>query len=1356
MSTLAELKTARTSAKRAVTKQVNKIRQCIAEDNLSDIDDNVVKLKDLFKEFTAVHDEYHAMLIDDDDVDASETYFYKEQDVYISVLHSTKDVKIGVDHDNDSSTPKSGTCGDLSREKFLGLLNLPKVELQVFDGNPLHYHQFLRAFEVNVDKVCDDSDLKLARLMQYTSGSAKEAIRGCQLIGGPSGYSQARSILDSRFGNEHLVTERLIKELKVGKQLRSPQEIQQLADDMKCTLLTLTQLGTLDEVKSQSFILDVVSRLPNYVQLRWKKSALKSKKDSQSYPEFKDLVDFVGKIANEVNDPVYGSMHPKRFDRHKSTSQGVSLNSCVSTQSQSGSSSKSGSPKNVKSYAKPEPPCVLCTRPHRLWHCDKFKQMIPRERLNIVTVHKLCHNCLLASHTTDNCGKRSVCGVKGCGRKHTMYIHCPDIAPPETKVSNVSYHEDKETHMPIVQVTVNSSRKVLALLDSGSSNSFCSKGLVHSLGLQGRPLEFQLSTLNKSGVHQSKIVDLSIGSESGETMQMNGVCVVDSIPVKSTPVDVSLYAHFDGVGLIPAYDHDNMLVDLLIGQDNAEALVPLEVRRGRSGQPFAVRTLFGWCVNGQSPVSRVSRKVVSNFVSCLPAEDVSKLWKIENEGLECSSWSQEDKSVIKLWDQEHRKIDGHYELPIPWRDRAESLPNNFVVAKSRLDSLDKRLVAGGLYPKYSAEIDKLLCKGYAERIPPDEMTGERIWYLPHHAVITDKKPDKLRVVYDCASKFRGKSLNDRCLQGPDLVNKLLPVLLRFRQHSIAIQADIEAMYNQVKIPPQDRDALRFLWYRDGHLEYYRMTSHLFGGVWCASSSTYALSRTVIDTPDVSPLVRYTVDKSFYVDDCLSSVASKNDAETVIRETPRVLSNGGFSLKKFVVNDEELLSEVSEDCVAEGVRTLGPVCESRALGIKWKISTDEFFFEVGCDKQSPITRKKMLSAVASIFDPLGLLGPVVLTGKLLFQKATADKLSWDETVPAQLENAWYAWVRSCHAMKQLNIPRCVKPREFDDAWIELHHFSDASSRAYGCCSYIRCVNKYGGVHVQLLLSKSRVAPLKMCTILRLELQAAVVAAKVDALLRHELDLDITSSYFWTDSEIVLKYINNDSRRFHVFVGNRVSLIRELTNPDQWHHIDGKSNPADLVTRPQSCLKSDDKWFHGPDILHKYKHDWDAGEKEPVDLDDDDPEVRESSSVTAFGAVATEHLDDAPRVSVCHANQVVENDPLDKIMHHYSSWYRMKRALAWWLRFMEFLKKREPAGQLTVKEIHHAGEILVRKAQSQSFASEIGRLEKGTFVKASSSMRVLNPYLDDQGLLRMNGRVKGDNKVKNPLIISGNHM
>ena len=335
-----------------------------------------------------------------------------------------------------------------------------------------------------------------------------------------------------------------------------------------------------------------------------------------------------------------------------------------------------------------------------------------------------------------------------------------------------------------------------------------------------------------------------------------------------------------------------------------------------------------------------------------------------------------------------------------------------------------------------------------------------------------------------------------------------------------------------------------------------MTSHLFGGVWCAASSTYALHRTVSDTPNVDPLVEETVMTSFYVDDCLSSVNEVGAARTVIKETPKVLANGGFSLTKFAVNDAQLLAEIPEKCKAKEVVDFNPNCETKALGIKWRISDDEFIFTSGRDMTGPLTRRRMLSLVSSIYDPLGLIGPMILGGKLLFQEATMRKLSWDETVPVDISDKWNAWCQSLININTITFPRCIKPRPFDDALIELHHFSDASSKAYGCCTYLRCVNGQGKNNVQLIMSESRVAPLKACTISRLELQAAVLAVKIDTYLRQELDLHIVNSVFWSDSEIVIKYIANESRRSHVFVANRVSVIREHSHLDQWNYIKSK--------------------------------------------------------------------------------------------------------------------------------------------------------------------------------------------------------
>ncbi|KAJ8041442.1 hypothetical protein HOLleu_12255 [Holothuria leucospilota] len=1183
--------------------------------------------------------------------------------------------------------------------------------------------------------------------MQYTAGLAKDAIRGCSLIGGDKGYQQARSILETRFGNPHLVTEHIIHELRQRRQVRSPVDIQSLADGASNALLVLSNLGMLHELNSQSAILDIVGRLDTSFGDRWKKLALKTKKSSGNYPDFKMLVTFLSDLAAEVNDPVYGfCKKDKGYDKSKSTSATFAM----STQPVDGQDSNIHAGHKSSPYARPESPCILCGQTHRLWHCVNFKRLSPKDRLDIVIKNNLCHNCLLSTHQTSKCGKKSVCSVKGCGKKHTMYIHIDDETNVSTGQTDVTYMNDfvgKDVYMPVVVVTVNDTERVLALLDPGSSNSFCSERLSRNLGIKGKQRAYHLSTLNQCTSKKSEVVNFTVTSDFGETLNMSGVFVTRSIPARSSQVDWRSYEHLCDLD-IPQYD-SYQGVDLLIGQDHAEAFLPLEIRRGKRGEPFAIRSIMGWYLNGQIRPQLVNANVICHFVTALGKtavleDKINQLWLLENEGLEGYSWSDEDKSVMELWNQECRLIDGHYELPIPWKDRNDPLPNNYVVAKSRLDSLMKRLRGQDLVDRYQIEINKLLDNGYAEVVPYNEIhTARHVWYLPHHAVITEKKPDKLRVVFDCASRYGGKSLNERCKQGPNLINNLLHVLLRFRLHKFAFHADIEAMYNQVKIPIKDRDALRFLWYKNGRVLCMRMTSHLFGGIWCSSSSSFALRRTPVDCDYASPQVKDTVEKAFYVDDCLKSVSTKDDARMIIRDTPRVLRYGGFNLTKFIVNDLSILSDIPEELRAKEVKDLCPKAVGKVLGVQWNISDDTFFFTVKINEGQLVTRRNMLSMVSSVFDPLGLAGPLVVSGKLLFQEATRLKLGWDDPVPVTLEKQWTSWIQSLLSMNVIGLrdSRCVKPEGFDDAVIELHHFSDASKVAYGSCSYLRCVNKLGLIHTSLVVSKSKIAPLKQCTIPRLELQAAVLAAKVDKMLREELDIVIDRSYFWVDSEIVLKYINNDSRRFHVFVGNRVSMIRQLSSPCQWNFIPGKLNPADALSRGQALANLDqDIWFGGPNFLRGYKGNW-SQVKCSNELVADDPEVRTKPVNLVSNIVGASGWE----------------DPLSRISNYFSSWNKLKRIVAWWLRLIKVCRLRVPVKEvLSIKEVRKAEILLIKHVQQQHFSDEIARLLTGASVAKSSPLRLLIPFIDQDGLLRVGGRLIECKSIETrPYILSHLH-
>ncbi len=223
------------------------------------------------------------------------------------------------------------------------------------------------------------------------------------------------------------------------------------------------------------------------------------------------------------------------------------------------------------------------------------------------------------------------------------------------------------------------------------------------------------------------------------------------------------------------------------------------------------------------------------------------------------------------------------------------------------------------------------------------------------------------------------------------------------------------------------------------------------------------------------------------------------------------------------------------------------------------NSDTFSFKVALDKK-PATRRGILSTVASVFDPLGFLAPFLLLRKKVLQEMCQRGIEWDDPLPKELMPQWTSWLNELKNLKNLQIARCFAPEHLGtDQRIELHHFSDARSHGYGQCSYIRVLSE-DKVHCSFVIGKARVALTKIVTIPRLELTAVVISSAVSSMLKEELELKIDQEYFWTDSKVVLGYINNEARRFHVFIMNRVQRIRETTDPAQWHYIDTKTKPC----------------------------------------------------------------------------------------------------------------------------------------------------------------------------------------------------
>ncbi len=399
---------------------------------------------------------------------------------------------------------------------------------------------------------------------------------------------------------------------------------------------------------------------------------------------------------------------------------------------------------------------------------------------------------------------------------------------------------------------------------------------------------------------------------------------------------------------------------------------------------------------------------------------------------------------------------------------------------------------------------------------------------------------------------------------------MLGVLTRFRQKPVAIMADVQSMFHQVKVAGEHLDFLRFLWWPEGNLdqklEQYQMTVHLFGAVSSPSCACYALRKTAHDNQTMFPAeVADTVTKNFYVDDLLKSLSSKEDAALMVKNLTTMCRLGGFNLTKWISTSREVLLGIPEEHRSKNFKEFDldkdklPV--ERALGLHWCIETDTFKFKFKVKDQS-CTKCNMLSMICSVYDPPGFLAPFTIPAKLIFQELCQIKCGWDDPIPQALQQKWSNWLEDLEKVENFEIKRCVKPKDFGEITsAQLHHFSDASENAYSTVTYIRLQNDRNEVHTAFALGKSRVSLLKQVTIPCLELTAAVLLIKVDKMLLSELQLPLEKSQFWTDSTAVLKYIKNENKRFKTFVANRVTTIREVSDVDQWRYIPTAQNPAD---------------------------------------------------------------------------------------------------------------------------------------------------------------------------------------------------
>ena len=1271
---------------------------------------------------------------------------------------------------NRNVSPGEPTVGDDGAMRALLMQQtrnaLPKIEIQKFSGNVSDYISFMKKFDDLIESKIDDAEAKFHYLEQFTVGEPRDVVKSCSLLPAASGYDRARALLHRRYGGEQRMSVALMEELLAWPVIR--------ADDARSLdrfAIFLTRCGSTSgesasEMNHPSVIRTVMNKLPAQLQDRLRREVV-GIQDAGRCVLIEDLAKFVDNEARIALHPLYGKQttaQPQRYSPSETAVKKRMGYSCLAT--------------SLAGRQRENCNCLCCGGSHLLDDCPTFQRRTIEEKTQFVFENRLCFGCLEQGHRIADCQGRKSC--KTCKGRHPSVLHDQRRQPKETVqqesvgvakagvVDAVAGASKLQSGMSVVpvKVRVSGGRAVstYAFLDNGSSATFCTRALLEALEVKSaKPTQLSLCTVDTEATKLDSLIVTGMEVSSlneADFIELPPVYTLQKIPISQDDVpkteDLEAWPHLHAVEL-QDIDAD---IGLMIGNNVPEAMEPWTVVHGQPGEPFAIETKLGWVVNGPvKPMKEAQIKV--NRVK-LGEEDVHQMFinmynedSKDSSSLEGRGMSREDQHWMELVESSCSRLEnGHYEIALPFRDSDPVLPNNRDVALRRLDGLKRKLSTDSkLHEEYTAFMGGMLEKGHAEEVPEDasERRG-KVWYIPHHGVRSAQKPEKLRIVFDCAAKFHGASLNSALLQGPDLTNNLSDVLMRFRDAPVAFTADIEAMFYQVQVPPKDRDFLRFLWWPKGDLssrpQEFRMTVHLFGATSSPSCASYALRKTATEFGELfDGKVSQSIKTNFYVDDCLRSENSEPLAVQMATDLKTLCELGGFNLTKFNSTSRRLLRSLPLDERAKVVKSIDlnrdALPQEKALGVCWRMDDDVFSFNTA-PVDRPTTKRGILSGVSSLYDPLGMAAPFVLGGRLILQNICRLDLDWDDDIPVSQKQLWESWLKELPNLSQVQLSRCHLPQSFGRVVSrELHHFSDASETGVGVVSYLRLTDDKGQVHCSFVFGKTKVAPLRVITVPRLELMGAVAAVHVDRKVKKALDLPITETVFWTDSTTVLGYIANTRTRFHTFVANRLQVIHDGSLPSQWRYVRSELNPADDGSRGRQT----ERWLKGPEFL--WRNVLVCPERPVIQIEDNDPEVKSSTHQTVCLTVDPE--EDRAKVEV---------SPVHKLAEYYSSWYRLKRAVAWLVRLKGSLLCRvrhvsqvhavnEP---LTLKEMEEAEVILVEAAQ-EVYASEITTLRNGDHLKRSSGLTKLDPVIDE-GLLRVGGRLGSASvgfQAKHPIIM-----
>ncbi len=1038
---------------------------------------------------------------------------------------------------------------------------LPKLLITPFNGTATDWVRFENMFMTQVDRKQISDEVKFGYLLEMVCPQVRDKISN--LKPGTVGYKTAWERLCKEYGQTQVVVNAYMTEIINLATVKGTnfEKVNKFYEKLSKSYDALHTLGKSDTLLG--LVMTTIDKLPHV-----KPDLLRTDENWELW-NMSDLITNLEKWLkrNKPSESLIESNASATNNSFRFKKERHWYSSGKETQ---GRDTHQGHVKKQGPY------CLFCKGDHWGDVCESFDSIDKRKKFFVNG--RLCFNCGRSGHRENKCKSR--CCFKCNARHHTSLCdrNSEQSTPkPGTTYTGYTTQNEQETLPPIIPVNVNG-ETFWVHLDTGSGRDFISSDAVKKLGLQ--PIRYEtrhILTVNGTKKQSLPVYQITINSLDGtakEKIEVTGSKNPDFATVRR-PKMPDLKQRYDHIRDKKFYlrTDDEYTIHLILGDNTFSRIKTEEIVKGNNREPIVEGTTFGYIIHGGDQGSG----------TCMYAKDskpdYERLYSLDVLGIE--DRSENDPSDIHKEFVENIQVDteGRYEVEIPWIPGSTVKETNELQSRKRLRNVERKLEKDPVLKKAYEDIVKEQLNSHVIEKVPEEPTGDKVFYLPHKPICReDNSTTKVRMVFDCSSRPSpmSNSINECMYIGPTLQPNLWDIMIRARMSSNLLIGDLRKAFLQIGLKPTDRDAFRFLFNINGIEEHLRFARLPFG----AEASPFVLGATLNYHYDRQP-EKYaeTVDclkENTYVDNLMKTGETLQEMNLFKTEATEILEAGKFPVHKWESNIHDLESE-------------GMSNPTKILGHVWDKSEDTLEIQPpSITEDQPVTKKKILSHLGSIYDPLGVISPTLVEGKRIYREACDENQEWNKEVSPALAKDWLKWTRQ---LSNIKIPRSLIKDCRKVKAVHIHQFADASEIA--CSTVTIAIIDHGTSRVMgLLTSKSRIAK-RNTSLPRLELIGGHMSANMIRNLCQALHaLPIVSITSWMDNMSALFWIMNAGKQWKTFVSNRVNKIAQITeeNNVDWKYCPSEMNIADIGTRGATLEKMSKRdWFEGPEWLMN-ENDW----------------------------------------------------------------------------------------------------------------------------------------------------------------------